>query len=65
MLNIDQAVRKQGMQYFTSVDQQVREYLRVRFGATDEVMRVSGNSDFFFEMLGETKAYLRTFIRAR
>jgi hypothetical protein len=53
------------MQYSTAIDSQIKEYLRVRFGATDDVMNISGNADFFFEMLNESKAFLRTFIRAR
>ena len=47
------------------MDQQLKEYIRVRFQATEEVMKMSGNPDFYFEMLVEQKAYLRTFIRAR
>jgi len=44
---------------------QIKEYLRVRFGASEEVLNINGNADFFFEILNESKAYLRTFIRAR
>ena len=53
------------MQHFTSIDQQLKEYIRVKFGATEEILGVSSNSDFFFEMLNEMKAYLRSQIRAR
>ena len=53
------------MQHFTSIDQQLKEYIRVKFGATEEILGVGGNSDFFFEMLNEMKAYLRSQIRAR
>ncbi len=65
LINLNQPVRKQAIQYFSSVDQQLKEYIRVRFGASEEVMKMSGNPDFYFEMLVEQKAYLRTFIRAR
>jgi hypothetical protein len=53
LINLDQSIRKQAMQYFSSVDQQLKEYLRVRFGATEDVMKMSGSQDFYFEMLSE------------
>jgi hypothetical protein len=37
----------------------------VRFGASEEVLNISGNVDYFFDMLSESKAFLRTFIRSR
>lgn len=43
----------------------LKEFIRVKFNATEDLLSIPSNSDFFFEMQEEMRAYLRTLIKAR
>jgi len=53
------------LQHFTSMASYLREFIRVKFNATEDVLSIASNSEFFLEMQEEMRGYVRTLIKAR
>ncbi|CDW82479.1 UNKNOWN [Stylonychia lemnae] len=63
MINVDKSVRKYVYNNLISVDNQLKEYLKIKFNHDDTTF--IGNLNQYFDLLFEKKQYLKTLLKSR